>query len=120
MYVAIPHHRLVVRTRPALRAAIEVQRGRVHRVAFDCVEDFGMPRQRTEEAVRPWEIWMRRDHQSGAPLLEPPHMVERSHAFDLVLLKVDQEHMAAFDRAFDPWNQEQAALGGVGFKRTDI
>ena len=28
--------------------------------------------------------------------------------------------MAAFDRAFDPWNQEQAALGGVGFERTDI
>ena len=120
MHIAVPDHRLVVCARPPLRRAIEIERCSVHGVAFHCVEDVRMPVQCAEQTVQSWEVWMRRDHQSTALLLQPPHIVERSHMVNSVAWKVQQQHVTAFDGALDPWNEDDAPLGGPRGEWLDI
>ena len=63
---------------------------------------------------------MRRDHESIVLLFQPPHIAERSHTGNGIPREVQKQHVAAFDSALDPWNQDNATLGGPRGKRLHI
>ena len=55
---------------------------------------------------------MRRDDESGLSRLQAGELGERSHIV-CALAKIQQQHVATFNRALDAGYQHQSAIGGV-------
>jgi putative Mg2+ transporter-C (MgtC) family protein len=119
MDVAVADDRLAVTRGPALGAAVEIERARVHRIPLDGVEHIGVPLEIAAETRRPGKERMRRDHQPALARFQVAKLRERPDRVGATA-KIQQQDVPSFDRPFDARNQDDAALGGVRLEATEI
>ncbi|HKB12606.1 MAG TPA: hypothetical protein VKD69_18215 [Vicinamibacterales bacterium] len=119
MHIAIADDWLLVLRGPALRETIEVDQPREHRVPFDGVEQLGVPSEVAAQAGRVGKERVRRNHQTALAPLQPRKIVERPHRVGAAA-KIQQQHVAAFDRPLHSGNEDDAAVGGVGVESPEI
>ena len=60
------------------------------------------------------------NHQTAALPLQPTHIVERPHAFDRIIRKVQEQDVSALDRSLDSRNQDDPPFGRTSCQGTHI
>jgi putative transposase len=111
--VAVSHHGFAMSRRPPDRRSIEVHRAGEHRVDLDGIEHVGVPIQQSTQANPRREERVRGDDESRGPVApEPREIVE---ALDTVRAggEVDEQHVSALHRAFDPRNEDETPFRSV-------
>ena len=119
MDVAVPDECLAVAGGPAFRRAIEVQRGREHRVDLGGVEERRVTIHAAAQAASQRKERVRRYDESRLALSQPREIVERVDVFGAAA-EVQEQDVTTLDRPLDAGNQRQSAVGRIRRQRSHI
>lgn len=110
--VAVADEWLAVFGRPSFCGPVEIDCGRVHRVAFDSVEQGGVTREVTPQARPGGKEGVRCDDDSRRAPPQRREIVERSYMFRAVG-EIQQQYVFSANGSFRPGNEDDAAIGGI-------
>jgi acetyl esterase len=119
VYITVADERLAVFGGPPLCGPVEINGARVHRVAFDGIEQTRVTCEVAPEARRRGEECVRRDDQSRRAPPQRREIVERLNVLRAVG-EIQQQHVFSANRAFGAWNEDEAAIRGVRSPRRQV
>ncbi len=108
-----------MRSCPADRGGVEIQRCREHRIVFDGVEEIRVAIHQATQTGAARKERVRCDHDARFTALQHGEIVEGLDVFGTTA-EIEQQDVLALNRALDAGNQRNAPAGGVGSIRAEV